>query len=197
MAEIIEDGAGSGYKAKVNANKRLYTNSVVVTENEQANKTGRAYNINTGKITLTNANDTPVLYLKNNETEDLHVTALAFGLGASTGGSGEVYITVIRNPTAGTTIDNANNVAINSNRNYGSSLTLSDSLAYKGATSETMTDGDDHILIQAALSSRVFATIDEVIPKGKSLGIKIDPPAGNTSMVVYAALICHLEDASA
>ncbi len=108
-----------------------------------------------------------------------------------------VKITVVRNPTAGTIVDNATAVDINSNRNYGSSLTLSDSLAYKGATSETMTDGDDHILIQAALSSRVFATIDEVIPKGKSLGIKIDPPAGNTSMVVYAALICHLEDASA
>jgi len=193
----VDDGTGAGYSAKVNKNKELHVFSVGVTESEYANRQGDAYNINTGLITLTNAVDTPVLYIKNNETRDLQITAEVFGLKTSTGGTATetVDITVVKNPTAGTTISNANAVDINSNRNYGSPKTL---LAdtYKGATGETMTDGDDHLFIFSPDFSRVFATIDEVVPQGKSIGVKIKPPTSNTSMPVYVAAICHLVDPS-
>ncbi len=192
---ILEDGAGQGYKQKVNGNFRAYTNAVVTSEDEQATKKGRSYNLNTGIIDLTSAADTPVMYFKNNEDDAFHITALAIGLGPSTGGTGGIpKITIVRNPTAGTTISNANDVDVNSNRNFGSSETLASSLVYKGATGETMTDGTDHIIFYQTVNGRLFATIDEYIPKGTSIGIKIDPQASNTSMEVYCAIIGHLED---
>jgi hypothetical protein len=191
---ILSDGAGNGKRAKVDGNNRLATRSVITSEDEAATKDGRSYNVNTGVITLTNSDDTPVMYVKNNEVQDLHITAIAVGFGASTGGSGMNKVTVLRNPTAGTIIDSTpTNVDISSNRNYGSALTITAD-AYKGATGDTMTDGEDHLILFQGASGRLFATIDELIPQGKSIGIKIDPLAGNTSMDVYAALICHLED---
>jgi hypothetical protein len=191
---IIEDGAGNGKRVRVNGNNRLLANAVTITEDEQATKKGRSYNINTGVITLTDAVDTPIIYVKNNGDDDLHITAIAVGLGPSTGGTGGIpKITVTKNPTAGTIVDNATAVDIESNRNYGSALTLVVD-AYKGATGNTMTDGTDHLILFQNASGRLFAAIDEIIPKGSSIGVKVDPQASNTSMDVYAALICHLED---
>lgn len=190
----IKDGTGLGALAKVNGGGRLYTQAVTISENDNANKNGDAYNINTGIVTLTDAADTPIMYVKNNSEYPLHITSIAVGVGPSTGGSGGIpVITVIRNPTAGTTISNANAVDINSNRNYGSQNTLSDVVAYKGATGETMTDGVDHLLFFQGSNGRLFATIDEILVKGSSIGIKFDPQASNTSQDVYAAIICHLE----
>lgn len=194
MPDQIRDGTGDGYLAKVDSTNRLRSRAVESSEEHAANLLGNAYNLNTGSITLTSAADTPVAYLKNNETTNLIVTAMAVGVNHSTGGSATdmAFITVVRNPTAGTTISNANAGAINSNRNYSSSNTLTADW-YKGATGETMTDGDDHILFYHSDGNRLFATIEEVLPQGATLGIKIEPPASNTSMEVYVALICHLE----
>ena len=103
-------------------------------------------------------------------------------------------ITVVRNPTAGTIVDNATAVAINQNRNFGSNATLSADV-YKGATGNTMTGGNDYLLLYQGLSSRLFATISTDLPRGSSIGIKIDPQtSSNTSLAVYAALICYLRD---
>lgn len=195
MTGMIRDGSGSGSLAKVNNNQRLYVNSVSTQEDKNANKVGDAYNINTGPITLTDAADTPVIYVKNQEAQDLHVYAIAVGLGTATGAAAtdEVRIMVVRNPTTGTIIDGATAVDINSNRNFGSSQTLN-VLAYKGATGNTMTDGEDHLLFFQPDFGRLFATIDEILPTGSSIGVKIDPPASNTSLPCYVALICHLNN---
>lgn len=194
MPDIIKDGSGKAYAAKVNGNNRLYTNSITVSENQQGTKLGNAYNLNTGEITLTDAVDTPIMYVKNNGAQTLHITAIAVGVGPTTGGSGGIpKITVIRNPTAGTIVSGATNIDINCNRNYASSNTLVVD-AYKGATGSTMTDGDDCLLLYQTSNGRLFATIDEILPTGSSIGIKFQPQSGNTSQSVYAALISHLED---
>lgn len=202
MPDSIRDGAGKGNMAKVNANQRLYTQTVQKSAALNANENGDAYNINTGVITLTNAADTPVLYLKNNETQDLVVEAVAIGLGPTTGGTGGwIKGTFVRNPTTGTIISSTpTDVDINSNRNYGSTNTLTAD-AYKGATGDTMTDGDDHIILNlgqgsTTSSTRSFVTINEILPKGTSFGVKIDPQASNTSQDVYVAVICYLRDAN-
>jgi len=196
MPNTIKDGAGDGFSAKVNANNRLYTNSVQKSEAGEANTKGNAYNLNTGVITLTNAVDTPIMYVKNNESQDLNITAIAVGLGPSTGGSGGIpKITIVRNPTAGTIVSGATAIDINSNRNYSSSNSISVN-AYKGATGNTMTDGTDSLIFFQNSSGRLFATIDEVLPKGSSIGVKFDPQASNTSQDVYCALISHLSDAN-
>lgn len=178
---------------KVNDNQRAYVHSVTVDEPLQATKKSRSYNINTGVITLTNATETPIMYFENQETEAFHITAIAVGVAPSTGGSGGIpVITIVRNPT---TIDFSTAVDINSNRNYGSNNALtSDTLAYKGATGDTMSGGEDHLLFFQPSNGRLFASIDEVLPKGSKIGIKFDPQTGNTSQDVYCALIGHLED---
>ena len=193
MPNVIKSG-DNGNTAKVTSDGLLQTYATTRDSFTQVNLDGDAYNINTGFITLTNAADTPVLYLKNNETRDFLVTAIAVGVKDSTGGTDLVAITIVRNPTAGTIVSNASAVAINSNRNFGSNKALTAD-AYKGATGSTMTDGTDHILFVQPDSGRLFATVDEALPKGTSIGIKIAPPANNTSMIVYAAIIGHLVEA--
>lgn len=190
---IIVDGTGTGNQAKIDTRNRLQVHSVNEPEGLDANRLGSAYNMNTGELTLTSANESAVLYFKNNESKDYIIEAIVVGLGPSTGGASTdiPIIKVIRNPTAGTIVDDASNVSINSNRNFGSSNTVSADV-YKGAEAKTLTDGDDHLFFYQPANGRLFAAINEVIPKGKSLGVKITPQASNTSMTCYVALIGYL-----
>lgn len=194
MSEMIKDGTGNGYLAKVDDHYRLYTYTVSLSEQDDATHEGRSFNVNTGIVTLTNAAETPMLYLKNNETEDLHITAIAVGFGASTGGTGDpCLITMERNPTGGTIVSGATAVDVKTNRNFGSNSTLTAD-AYKGATGLTMTGGTDHAYFYQSPSGRLYAGLSEQLPKGTSIGITITPQSSNTSMACYVALICHLED---
>jgi len=197
MPDTIKDGGGQNYLAKVSANQRLLTNTVEQSESSYANKIGDAYNLNTKNITLTDAVDTPILYIKNNEPKDLIIDTVVIGAKTSTGGSSTDLpeITFVRNPTAGTIISSTpTDLTINSNRNYGSPNTLVDSLAYVGATGDTMTDGTDHIFVYGSAAGRTALAINEVLPTGTSIGIKYKPQASNTSQVVYCAVICYLEE---
>ena len=191
---IIENGVGSSYKMGINKSNEALVYAVTVTEEVDATKNGDAYNINTGIITLNNATETPVFYLKNNETRSLVMTAQIYGIGTSTGGTATEMVTstVVKNPTAGTIVSGATDVDMNSNRNYGSSNVL-DADVYKGATGLTMTGGTDHLLVYSPDFSRVFISVQEIIPQGKSIGIKITPPTSNTSLPLYVAATCYLE----
>ena len=102
------------------------------------------------------------------------------------------HVRVYKNPTAGTLISDANNVNVNSNRNFSSSQTLSDSLAYAAsANGKTITDGTVHIESLISPGSRVNFQIDEVLKKGNSIAVSFEPNDSNTSMKVMAALITH------
>ena len=195
MPDTIRDGTGGGNLAKVDDDNRVHTLSITEGVDRDANFRGEAYNLNTGTITLTNATETPVAYLKNNEAKDLVIDAIAVGVDDSTGGDATfTYIKVIRNPTAGTIVSSPTTADINSNRNYGSSKSLTVDW-YKGATGDTMTDGEDHIIFGHNAGNRLFASIEEILPRGSTLGVKITPPPNNTSMTIYVALICHLQEA--
>lgn len=195
MPQSIKDGSNGDVMA-VDGNNRAHVHAYTSTEEHQANINGDAYNLNTGVITLTDAADTPIMYVKNTDSKDLVIEAIAVGVGPTTGGSGGIpKITVIRNPKTGTIITSTpTNVDIKSNRNYGSAKTGENITAYKGATGDTMTDGDDHIIFFQASSGRLFATIEEILPQGTSMGVKFDPQASNTSQDVYCALICHFRN---
>lgn len=196
MAEQIIDGTGKGQKAKVDANSQLHVFSVSEDEQQQAAKLGNEYNINTGTIAFsTNSTTrTTILYFKNDEEDDFLVTAVAVGLGTRSATiTDAANIWIVRNPTTGTTITNANDVDINSNTNFGSSKTLkTTTLAYKGADGEGATSGGtDHALLYLS-GTRLFAGLNIEIPRGSSVAIEID---GNTSggFNVYAALIGYVK----
>lgn len=201
MSEIVIKNGATGDTAKVNP--LGYLKVVAVTEPliDHACDTGIAqkFNINTGDITLTSASKTSLLYIKNTSTlGDLVVTALIYNLGNSTGGSGDVKIDILRNPTAGDIITNANNVAVGTgveaNQNFGAANVLTGQF-YKGASGETpFTDGSISIATRSAsMTGRIVITLGAVtIPAGSSLGVDYTPPSGNTSQTVQVAASCFL-----
>ena len=176
-----------GTLASVSIDNHLKITGRTVSEQDAESLVGESYNINTGLINLTSANESAVMYLKNTDTKNHIIPGMAFFLGNSTGGSGDWMITIVRNPTAGTIVSGASAVAINANNNYGNSQTLTADV-YKGAEGNTLTGGADHILIGATGSGRVFVSLTYlVLEPGSSIGVKITPPTSNTSADVYVA----------
>jgi hypothetical protein len=185
MAEQIIDGTGSGQKVKVDAQNRLHTHSVTEGLVEHASANGNSYNVNTGTITLTSATESSLLYLKNNSDFDIHIASIGYLMGNSTGGTGDINITVLRNPSLGTVVSDASIVAINKNKNVGSSKDLTADI-FKGGEGKTITDGDPlyYSLVAGSARGYVIATGTIVVPKGGSIGVKLTPQTGNTSMGV-------------
>jgi hypothetical protein len=187
---IFEDGTGKGNKAKVDGNNRLHTQAITETEALHAVEAGDAYNINTGNITFSAAGT--MLYLLNSEDKDLVVEAIAIGIGTgATSDMGE--LTIERNTTAGDLISDATAVAMNQNRNFGSNKTLT-ATAYKGKSGGTSTGGNDIIYVYTGTDTRVFLTINLVLPKGSSMAVTYDPKLSSGSVKAYCAAIVFLKD---
>lgn len=194
---LVEDGSGSGFNAKVNANNRLYISGIAETRQEAATEIGDSYHVLTGMVTLTSANQSAMMYFKNESDVDFRIKDVIGGGGIATGATMEdVFIMeLIRNPSTGTIVDDETAATIRCNRNFGSSKLIQDTaLVYKGAEAKTFTNGTSHFLVIARTAGHFTQLVDEVIPKGKSLGILITPPSGNTSFPCYVGIIGHYED---
>lgn len=193
MGMTIIDGRTHS-SAAVDSSNRLKTAGTTETQSEHSCELGLRYNINTGDITLTSAAKTTVLYIKNNEDDDLVIESFIYNLGATTGGTGDVKVDIYRNPTAGGIITNANAVSINQNLNFGSNNTLTVN-AYKGATGETVVSGGNDAVSSrlATNTGRYVITLGSVIlPKGSSIAINYTPPSSNTSQICQFAASCFL-----
>jgi hypothetical protein len=192
MSESIKDGTGNGFLAEVSNDNKLRTRSISETRVQHATEIGNAYNINTGDIGSLATGESTLLFFKNGEDLDFSVDAIAVGIKDATG-SNIHTVTVVRDPTAGTIVSGATDVDMNQNRNFGSESTLSRSLAYKGANGLTATDGSDIAQFYMNESGRLFASVDFVIPKNKTIAIKLDLNISSTT-TVYAAIIGHQEE---
>ncbi len=186
-AVIIQDGRGTGNKAGVNPQGKLVT--IAVTESIGAHHSfeGEGYSINTGTISLTNANKSAIQYLKNNEDEPLIVNVICYFLGTSTGGAGDVLVQVERNPTGGTIVSGASTITP-INRDFSTARTLTAD-SYKGAEDQTLTGGT--VIDQGLFSSvgaKIMETQSYVLRKGNSIGVTITPQPSNTAMNVQCAM---------
>ena len=193
MAEQILDGKGTGKRAGVDENNRLLTFAISEGLSLDAAKDGENYNLNTGAITLTSANESAVLYIKNNEEKNFIIEDVIVILGASAGGTGDLTIELVRNPTTGTIISGASDVAVVGNRNFGSSRELVADV-YKGAEANTLTNGDLFSDTTRSSASTVvhFDADVMVLPKGTTLGVNVTPQPSNTSMSVKIAVVGYL-----
>jgi hypothetical protein len=197
--EILNSGAGGDIGMHVDQNNQSHVFSVSQSEAQDANDKGNAYNINTGTIALTTSTESAVLYFKNDESplngeSTIVVDAIAVGIGDGGTKDEKSVITVLRNPTSGTIVSGASNVSMNANRNFGSTNTLSSTtLAYKGAEGNTFTDGTDFAKFYQT-GTRGYYTIDIELPKGSSLGVKMDTQTSAGATDIYVALICHRKD---
>ena len=190
MAEEIIDGTGSGNRAKVDIHKRLHVDAITFGRSEQEVELGNGYSVNTGTFSLTSANKSACLYLKNEEDFDIVLTIMVYILGNSNA-NGDCTIDVLKNPTTGTLIDGAVAAEMAGvNRNFGSSLSLKETtLVYKGAEGNTFTNGTKVISSIVQTPSRTPIIIgDIVLPKGSSIGFDVTPPTGNTAMDIQLGL---------
>lgn len=187
----IEDGTGLGFDARVDENNRMHVHAVNVTEVVHAAEQGLAYNLNTGQISVTN--DATLVYLKNNETRDFVISAIAIGNDGGATYSTRPLITVVRNPTGGDLISDQTGVDMNQNRDFGSSRVF-DSDAYKGKTGGTLTGGNDIAVLQSTTGGRDFFTLDFVLTEGSSIGLTYTANISSGTSLIYVALIGYLRD---
>lgn len=199
MAFKLEDGTGSGHKQKVTSNNRAQVEAIVEQQADHHAELGYKFNINTGDLTLTTACESALLYLKNNENDDIIISSFIYNLGNAVGAccaaisNQDILVDVYKNPTAGTVVSCAVAVQMNANMNFGSPITLCID-AYKGGEGKTLTDGCIVVATRVPGYGRNVIDLGSVvIPKGKSVGVKLTPPTGNTSMTVQIALAIFLQ----
>ena len=199
MGWSIQDPRSSR-RAYVDKRNRVISSSISETESNYAVELGLKHNINTGEIILTDANETTVLYIRNNDQRDMYLDAFFLNIGASTGGTGFRRFKWIRNPETGNIIDNANTVEIgiteDSNNNFGSSLKLNADI-YKGASGE------------APILTPIYARTNDpnpsgrisiipggliILKQGNSVALNYTPPAGNTSQVCEFGANAYLKE---
>ena len=190
MSEAIKDGDG-GVLAEVFSDKKLSTRTVNSTEQQDAVVDGRAYNINTGWETITS--NSALLYFENQEDDDADIFIDALALGFKEDGATDVNsVYFVSAPTGGTLYDATTDCSMIANRRIGSGKSLNaNTKAYEStATGQTLTGGSDSALFAQNDGGRLYATVDFVLPKGQTCGIRVDV-ASDFSDDIYAALVIH------
>lgn len=189
MSTLISDGAGKGYIAQVSANRRLATDSIVITGEDDAIRRGEGWQIASGPVSFTSATASAILYVKNTGELDLVLDRAVLVLGTAVGANADADWTfqTLRNPTAGTIIDNALAAGV-SNSNHGSGLTPRAD-TYKGVQGDTFTDGSGAPLPIIQSLARSTFPLGRRLPTGSSIGWKLTPPTGTTSAT--AVLVTH------
>lgn len=139
-------------------------------------------------LDVTNATENGILYVKNTSSDKTYAVDTAIlNLGASTAGTGEWTIKLIKNPSAGTLISTATAANV-SNRNFGE-ITLPVADAFRaGAVNLTVTNGDVHTFFLP--SNTVFISLESnlVLPPGRSIAVTVTAPTGNTSAALTVSL---------
>ena len=196
MSDFIQDGTGSGYRARVNSDNHLHTRAISESGGTDAALAGNLYNINTETINLTSANASALLYMKNTDTVPWIVNRVFYNAGPSTGGTGDFLAEVIANPSAGTLVSGGSALTPH-NLNFGSSKELVGTVL-KGAEGSTITDGTVRVsTIIPVAGARVLISFDSIILEpGSSIAVRITPQSGNSSMdiqVGFNLYRCMLE----
>ena len=189
MATTIQDGTGTKVKLKVTSANRALVQSVIITEEDDAITRGEGYQIASGTVSFTGATNTGVLYIKNNDDRDFVLDRAVLILGSAVGAASDQdwTFTVLRNPTAGTTITNQLNAGI-SNSNHGSANTPKVD-AYRGLEGDTITNGGGAAQPIKQSIDRIILPLGRRLPKGTTIGFTIIPPVGTTS--TKALVVTH------
>lgn len=198
--EVSIKAGSKGEVAFVDSNERLHVASISESQGTNAASSGieQKFNCNTGTVTLTDANKTSMLYMENTGTYDMVCTAFIYNFGASTSGSGDATMEILKNITSGDILSNTNDVAVGpglgANSTVGSSNNPSGKF-YKGATSEGVTTGGLlHLttLFSSALGRNTIPLVI-VIPKGGNICVEYTPQTSNSSQGVQVAVSYYVK----
>jgi hypothetical protein len=172
----ILDGTGKGYSAKVTNDNRLETFSI--TEQRVADislNTGKGFLIASDFVSLTTtASFNGILYIKNTSDLNLFIDKIR----TCSAATGSVQCRLIKNPTTGTLISDAN-AADKLSSNLGSSEIFGGDAFAASGDAKTVTDGDN--LTQFINRSPGHSIQDYagsvILQKGNSLAITCKPSA--------------------
>lgn len=182
MTDFIQDGTGTGYRAKVTIDNRLSVDSIETTAESLAASAGDSFNVSNDIVDITSDAETGLIYINNTNSEDWVITRVYFHFGGSTGGVGSGEFCMITNASAGTLISGGS-AATPVNANLGSAKLLVGEFL-QGNNGSTITNGNEFLrTIVPSFTSRNIIPFDSVvIPPGASLSLSFKPPAGNTSL---------------
>jgi hypothetical protein len=195
MMSVIKDGTGTGNAAKVNNDNKLETVTISTDIQQDASINKRLYRISTPVLTLTTANDSTLLYVKNDDpNNNLIVPNIVIAVGNSTGNSSGDLVTSIgrANVTGGTIVSDATAASLIP---LNLSVTTAPAITtYSGAEGKTSTYTAD-IPSYAAFpqESITFNPFFITVAPGNNFIISITPPAGNTSMTAQVTARCYLQ----
>ena len=165
------------------------TTGVDLTLEEAASESGDTYNLSSDEVTLNATGESALFYLKNNEERNLIINAFVVNIKDYVGTGGQPTLRILRDPVEGTIVTNAVN-AQRLNRNFGSSNSI-DANIYQGVQGDTLNSQSGEITVYLpnvdAVTFNGFATT-VVIPKGGTIGITYEPPAGITSLDIIVSI---------
>lgn len=180
----------------VDKSGRAWVDAVDQSEEIDAAGRGECWQASMGNLTFTSANESGLIFLRNDSTRDLVVSGAYFNQSNSTGGVGhlvaKVYRDVATPSTAGNweadvTQDAASSLRV-INRNLDKKLTPRLVTVLAATAHEEALDGEE--LFDTFYSGYRFPLplTSIIVPPGASIAFSLTPPAGNTSMTGK----CHL-----
>jgi hypothetical protein len=180
MPEMIRDGGGTGYLAGVNSQGRLLARATSVEQRLKATLDADYYEATTTQVTLTDAAETGIIYIYNGDTNNrvIVVDKVFIDVWASTNGvtTDGGILKYHKNPaiTGGTDI-------VPNNTNFN------DQTAALGTFKKSLTTLSGTVWWTGFFVPMSSITVDEgkfLINPGRSFGITLQAPTGNTSMKV-------------
>lgn len=178
MSEQIRDGTGKGYLAQVNDRNRLATDGVMESFLRDISAVSElSYYLATGFVSLTTTgSDNAILYFKYTGTKKLSLFSVR------TCGTATQQWIFLKNPTAGTIVDDASaGTAIN--LHLVSSNTLSTTIYKASADGKTFTDG-------TAMAQWINETGHSIADLDGSLIMSQNESVGLTCKISVAAIVC-------
>lgn len=185
MFYIIEDGTGSGNKAKVNEQNRLETFSVVESRiSDISNREGKSYILTSDFVALTTTGSfNGMIYLKNTSTDkDLYIDRVRVcGTGTS---MNAMQCRFVKNPTTGTLISDAN-AGISVASNLGSNEAFEGLNYAASGDGKTVTDGTQFSQFTIHLPGHTIQEYNGaiIIPNGSAMAIEVKPGAATTACI--------------
>lgn len=185
MFYIIEDGTGSGNKAKINAQNRIETFSIIESRiSDISNRDGRSYILTSDFVALTTTGSfNGMLYIKNTSTDkDLYIDRVRVcGTGTS---MNAMQCRFVKNPTTGTLISDAN-AGISIASNLGSNEEFEGVNYAASGDGKTVTDGTQFSQFTIHLPGHTIQEYNGaiIIPNGSAMAIEVKPGAATTACI--------------
>jgi len=185
---ILQDGTGRGYLAKVDQTNRLRTQSLTRDEYESQSLKGEAFNINTQLMSVATTAETALLITTNNETRDIILQA--WFVATDTVGAVGSTLGLLRAYFGATGFSGGTSVPV-VNRRSGASR----SWQLEALKLPTWTPSGDPVLYQThGIPQRIFGNVVLALPPGQSVAITTEFAGATVPYSVYAGWTGYLKE---